>query len=204
MMKVLAAVLVALTVLLTPASARTDPAGEEAVIEVYRGSQNIPDWVSYSLFLIVVNGGGHGDHIFANAFGIEQGTIEGDARAAVLGDWFVESAEAIESERNVTTAKWLCSENWQDMSLEQFIRGVEKLESDTEHFYQQEYVATIQQLSPSERRAFKSYLRESKSTTSYTDMDDRKYFEEAGEEEFRITHSATCERLPDEYALWRN
>jgi len=204
MMKNLALVLTVLSVLLGPATARTQTADDEAIVEVHRGSPNIPDWVSYSLFLPMVNEGSHGFHIFADAFGIEQDTVEGASRVSFLESWFLESAATIERERYATTAALLCSGNWQDMNLEQFIRGLERLESEVERIYQMEYVATVQELSPSERRAFKNYLQQSKSATTYGDMDNRKFYEEAGEEEFRNTHAATCERLPAEYAARRN
>jgi hypothetical protein len=51
-----------------------------------------------------------------------------------------------------------------------------------------EYLGTMQALSPAEHRAFRRYLRKSKSATSLTDVDDQTFFEQSGEEEFRSTH----------------
>ena len=203
-MKDMAVPLIALAVLLSSATAYTETEGEEFIIEQLTGSPDIPDWVAYSFFLLKVNGRRHDFHIFADAFGIEQDTVEGASRVHFLESWFLESAAAIERERNVTTAALLCSDDWEDMNLEEFIQGVEQLETEVERIYQVEYDATEQQLSSSERQAFKRYLRKSKAATSLTDMDNRKFYEEAGEEEFRITQAKTCERLPAEYASWKN
>ena len=198
-MKDLVAVFFAFTVLIGLARADNGTAGEDMVIEAYSGGPEIPDWVSYSHFLVMVNGGFHSDHIFGEAFDIRQDTIEGRSRIRFLESWFLESADAVDRERNASTYELLCSGNWQGMNLEQFIVGLEKLEPEVENIYQKEYDATVEQLSPSESRAFRSYLDESKLSTSYGDIDDRMYFEARGEEEFRTTHAATCNRLPAEW-----
>jgi|GEM_PF-5251684 len=169
---------------------------EDAVVEMYNSSSNLPNAQAYKGFLGLVEAialmPGHETHFIKDALGINDDTKEEIARATSQLEWFLASAKSVRAEADSAKLKALCPSGWADMSFKE-IQDARWAFNDTEDgFYEEYYNAALKHLSASEKSAFLQYMEGLKKNSSFTRIDTERLYGDKAEGKARDYQAGVC------------
>lgn len=177
---------------------------EDAVIEKYSSSKNLPDWVAYQMFLIIVEGlqyrtDDHPGHVMSAAFGLDLNTREGSDAAQQRLSWLAASAAEARHEADAEVRRILCPSGWSEMAYEQVKKARFESEDARSRVYDEYYRVALEYLPPAERDPFRVYMVGIKERTGMVRFDPERYFgDEAEREAFEYQASVCTQSLNPE------
>jgi len=171
---------------------------ENAVIEKYNGSLNLPDWIAYQNFVGLTKAysdSGHGDHLIVKALGINKHTSEGASKVDYFESWFAASLSEINQEIASETNRIHCSGDWASVGTNEIVNRLDESKAARKRIYLDHYAITLDKLSAEERTAFLAYLEEIKKSTSHVEIDTVKHYgKERADEVLQMTQVSTCSK----------
>lgn len=163
-------------------SSNADSEDISSIVEVHNGSISLPDWAAYKTFLVNVQGhgtkeGGHSDIYLGRIFGIDPESLEGAAKIGTYRELFNQDSIEIERDMDLVSDQLFCPSNWQEMSFDEVIDGMEERRVIRETMYKSHLESSLELIGDEDRSALLDYLEDIKKRTSFVRHDNRRYYE---------------------------
>lgn len=162
---------------------------DNAVIEMYSGSTNLPDAHAYKAFLAVIDSlalrRNHSLHVMESALGIDIDTEEGAKHAASQYEWFFASSKEAREESKDLNVQTLCPRNWDEMSYEGIKAARYAVADAQDSLYGEYFQAALMHLSSTEKATFLEYMHDFKKGVTLTRIDAEKWYKEEAESKAR-------------------